>query len=169
METASKAAFLNAELSYKGAAHPTHAELYTLSLKYMTTPQAAALYQAQHIYDHSNLKVAVFNPHNKLLEKLPTIYGFNNGGMPGLMHAVLIAEDGTPLGGHCCSSEAYMPADLGILEGTRPDRHEEFQKHYPDGYKMEFVSYKDADNHPGLNVAFKRHDEKYFKESDQDS
>lgn len=169
METASRVAFLNAELSYKGAAHPTHAELYTLLLKTMTTPQAAALYQAQHVHNHSHLNVAVFNPQGKLLEELPTIYGFNNGGSSGWMSAVLIAEDGTLLGGHCCSSEAYMPADLGILENTRPDRHEEFQKHYPDGYKMEFVGYKDADNHSGLIAAFGKHDEKYFKESDQDS
>jgi hypothetical protein len=31
-----------------------------------------------------------------------------------------------------------------ILEGTRPDRHEEFKAHYPDGYRMEFVGYEEA-------------------------
>lgn len=58
---------------------------------------------------------------------------------------MLMAEDGTPLGSHGCSSEAYMLSDLGIVEGSRPDRHEHFRAHYPDGYRMEFVSYKDVD------------------------
>lgn len=133
--------------------------LYTLLLKHMTTPSAAALYEAQHVHAHSHLNIAVFNPQGKELSKLPTIYGFNNGGSPGWMSAVLIAEDGTLLGGHCCSSEAYMPADLGVLEGTRPDRHEEFQKHYPDGYKMEFVRYNDIDNHLGLLKAIELNNE----------
>lgn len=121
----------------------------------MTTPAAAALYEAQHVYAHEGRKVAIFNPENKPINKLPVIYGFNNGGKRGWMHAVLIAEDGECLGGHCCSSEAYMPADLGILEGTREDRHIEFKKHYPNGYRMEFVSYLDIKDHEALNKAFK--------------
>lgn len=125
----------------------------------MTTPSAAALYEAQHVHAHSHLNVAVFNPQGKALEELPIIYGFNNGGSPGWMYAVLIAEDGTGLGGHLCSSEAYMPADLGILEDTRPDRHKTFQKHYPDGYKMEFVGYNDIDNHLGLLKAIELNNE----------
>ena len=124
----------------------------------MTTAAAAALYEAQHVHAHSHLRAAIHNPHGKPVSELPTIYGFNNGGSPGWMSAVLIAEDGTPLGGHACSSEAYMPADLGVLEGTRPDRHEAFAKHYPDGYRMEFVGYDDVPNHAGLQAAFKKHD-----------
>ena len=120
----------------------------------MTTPAAAAYYEAQHVYQHQGRNVAVFNPHSKPVGELPVIYGFNNGGSSGWMSAVLIAEDGTNLGGHCCSSEAYMPADLGILEGTREDRHEGFKKHYPDGYRMEFVSYGDVPDHEKLNAAF---------------
>jgi hypothetical protein len=61
------------------------------------------------------------------------------------------------LGGHGCSSEAYMPADLGCLEGTRPDRHETFRGHYPDGYRMEFVRYGEVEAHPGLQAAFAAH------------
>ena len=120
----------------------------------MTTPAAAALCEAQHVYQYQGYNVAVFNPHSKPVGELPVIYGFNNGGSAGWMSAVLIAEDGTGLGGHCCSSEAYMPADLGILEGTREDRHEEFKKHYPDGYRMEFVSHGDVTDHEALNSAF---------------
>ena len=121
----------------------------------MTTPAAERLYQAQHLYEMEGKRNAVFNPHGKPLTELPVIYGFNNGGRPGWMHAVLIAEDGTCLGGHCCSAECYMPHDLGVLTGTRPDRHKEnFQPHYPDGYRMEFVSGSDVPSHEALQKAF---------------
>lgn len=126
----------------------------------MTTEAAAALYEAQHIHAHEGKKWAVFNPHNKPTNDLPVIYGFNNGGSHGWMEGVLIAEDGTPLGGHICSSEAYMPSDLGVLEGTRPDRHETFSKHYPDGYRMEFVKYDEISNHKKINNAFRLNKEK---------
>ena len=71
------------------------------------------------------------------------------------MQAVLLAEDGTYLGGHTCSSEGYMPHDLGIIEGARPDRHETFQHHYPDGYRMEFIPGSDVRTHAGLDAACK--------------
>jgi hypothetical protein len=120
----------------------------------MTTATAARLYEAQHLAEMEGRGYVVFNPHNKPLSDLPVIYGFNNGGYPGLYQATLIAADGTALGGHGCSTEGYMLHDLGILEGTRPDRHERFREHYPDGYRMDFVSYADAKDHPGLKRAF---------------
>jgi hypothetical protein len=126
----------------------------------MTTPAAAALYEAQHLREHEGRAVAVHNPHGKPLDELPVIYGFNNGGTRGFMSALLIAQDGTELGGHICSSEAYMPADLGILEGTRPDCHEGFRKHYPDGYRMEFVGYDQVPNHAALMEAIRIAEEK---------
>ena len=82
------------------------------------------------------------------------IYGFNNGGEPGWYSGVLLAENGLALGGHVCSSEDYMPHDLGILEGTRPDRHDGFREVYPDGYRMEFVPERDVRTHAGLNAAY---------------
>ncbi len=119
----------------------------------MTTPAAARLYEAQHLLEMEGRRVAVFNPHEKPIGELPVIYGFNNGGSPGWMRAVLVSEDGEYLGGHVCSSEGYMPHDLGILEGTRPDRHEGFREHYPDGYRMEFVGYKEFKSHEKLKAA----------------
>lgn len=107
----------------------------------MTTPAAEKEYLAQHIASVSGKEYAIFNPNDKPLEELPFIYGFNNGGPSGWMSGCLIAEDGTGLGGHLCSNEGYMEHDLGILEGSRKDRHEnDFQKHYPDGYQMDFVT-----------------------------
>lgn len=102
---------------------------------------------------HSDLNVAVHNPHGKPVEDLPVIYGFNNGGSVGWMSAILIAQDGTILGGHTCSNEYFMPGDLGVLEDSRADRHEDFKKHYPDGYRMEFIGHEDFKGHPGINAA----------------
>lgn len=97
---------------------------------------------------------AIHNPHNKPMEDLPFIYGFNNGGQRHFLHAQLIAEDGTPLGSHMCSSEGFMYGDLGILKKTRSDRHEDFKKHYPDGYQMDFITLDQTGSHEGLNKAF---------------
>jgi hypothetical protein len=97
---------------------------------------------------------AIYNPHGKPESQLPVIYGFNNGGRDQWLSACLIAEDGTSLGGHICSHECFMPGDLGVIEGSRPDRHETFRAHYPDGYRMEFISHHDVGHTPGLLKAF---------------
>ena len=124
----------------------------------MTTPAAAALYLAQHLYEHKDKGWAVFNPHDKPVHDLPAIYGFNNGGSPEWYSAVAIAQDGHVLGGHCCSAEGYMLHDLGILEGTRPDRHmESYQKHYPDGYRMVWIPSDEVKGHEGLDEAVRLH------------
>jgi hypothetical protein len=101
-------------------------------------------------------RYAIFNPHDKPVEELPVIYGFNSGGSPGWYNGCLLAEDGHGLGGHVCSHEGFMLGDLGVLAERRPDRHEQFQKHYPDGYRMDFVSEKDVRNHPGLKAAYQK-------------
>jgi hypothetical protein len=120
----------------------------------MTTEAAARLYEVQHLLKWGSQQLAVYNPHDKPVDELPVIYGFNNGGCPGWFNGQLLAEDGTPLGGHACSAEGYMPHDLGCLEGSRPDRHEGFQKHYPDGYRMEFVPGDRVQSHEGLMRAY---------------
>ena len=134
----------------------------------MTTKEAAAAYEAEHVAEHRGRPVAVFNPHDKPVDELPRIYGFNNGGDPRtFLSAVLLAEDGTHLGGHACSSEGYMPADLGILEGTRPDRHEQFRQHYPEGYRMEFVGFDKVKSHSGLLAAYKLNQAKRGDDNDE--
>jgi hypothetical protein len=122
----------------------------------MTTPAATALYLAKHLVEWEGKGYEIYNPHNKPLEELPVIYGFNNGGQSGWLRAVAIAEDGNVLGRHTCSHEGYMRADLGIIKGSRPGRHEEsYRVHYPDGYRMDFVPFE----HEGLQLAVKRYDE----------
>lgn len=111
---------------------------------------------------------AVYNPENRPVEDLPVIYGFNNGGSPGLLSAVLLAEDGTYMGGHACSHETFMRGDLGIQEGSRPDRHEGFRLHYPSGYRMEFVPSDQLGTHAGLNAAIKKNNETGVSDEKQD-
>lgn len=120
----------------------------------MTTEHAAREYLAEHMSVWGDRGNAVYNPNGEPVESLPIIYGFNNGGSPDWYSAVLMAEDGTYLGGHCCSHESYMPHDLGILNGSRPDRHETFRAHYPNGYRMEFVGARDVRQHFGLIAAY---------------
>ena len=116
----------------------------------MTTPARAEAYLKDHLEKVSGRGWAVVNPNGVPIADLPVIFGFNNGGPYGWMSGLLVAQDGTHLGGHVCSNESYMPSDLGVLEGSRPDRHEEFLKHYPGGYRMEFVSFDAVRSHPVL-------------------
>lgn len=83
----------------------------------------------------------------------PKIYVFSNvvGGGDGI--ALAMAEDGTVLGSHWCSCEAYAPGDLGVTPASRPDRHKTYAEHYPDGYEMEFVRASEVKSHPGLTAA----------------
>lgn len=83
------------------------------------------------------------------------IYCFSNvvGGGEGIAYA--LGDDGTVLGSHWCSHESYVPGDLGVREGSRPDRHKTYSEHFPDGYEMEFVPSKDIDTHAGLQEAFR--------------
>lgn len=104
----------------------------------------------------------VFNPHNTPVQELPTIFGFDNSPGPHDWHnAIAIAEDGTCVGGHCCSHESFVPGDLGCTPGWRLDRHREtYQKHYPDGYKMEFIPSAESKGHKGLDLAYERNQRK---------
>jgi hypothetical protein len=127
----------------------------------MTTPAAERLYRAQHEHRFEGARPVVFNPHGRPPEELPAIYGFNNGGSDHWYSGVILAEDGTCLGGHACSHEAYMPADLGVIPGgLGQSRHAEtFEPHYPDGYRMEFVSMDDVKGHAGLMEAYRKNQE----------
>ena len=83
------------------------------------------------------------------------IYCFSNvvGGGDGIAYA--IGDDGTILGSHWCSHESYVPHDLGVVEGSRPDRHKTYAEHFPNGYEMEFVASRNINSHEGLQEAFR--------------
>jgi len=82
------------------------------------------------------------------------IFVFSNvqGGGDGICYAM--AEDGTVLGSHWCSNEYFASGDLGVTPGSRPDRHVDYAKHYPDGYEMEFIPADEVKAHAGLTAAF---------------
>jgi hypothetical protein len=84
----------------------------------------------------------------------PKIFCFSNvqGGGDGIAYAM--AEDGTVLGSHLCSHERFVPEDLGVKKGKRPDRHKTYAEHYPDGYEMEFVPAAEVATHKGLSAAY---------------
>jgi hypothetical protein len=119
----------------------------------MTTPAAANLYLAQHLLECEGRQWAVVNPNGVDPATLPVIYGFNNGGGDNWYEALLITEDGHWIGSHLCSHEGYMPNDLGILTGSRSDRHVTFAAYYPDGYRMEFVGYDEFKTHERIKAA----------------
>lgn len=86
----------------------------------------------------------------------PKIYVFSNVVRGGDGPCYAIAEDGTVLGSHWCSHESWASSDLGVNEGSRPDRHaNDYATHYPDGYEMEFVPSSEIGGHAGLQAAFK--------------
>lgn len=99
----------------------------------------------------------------------PKIYCFSamKDGGDGIAYAM--AEDGTVLGSHWCSHEGFVPGDLGATEGSRPDRHEGYAKHYPDGYAMEFVRSGDIAGHAGLQRAFELNKQRHEAEAAQSS
>ena len=82
------------------------------------------------------------------------IYCFSSIVRGGDGMAYAMGDDGVVLGSHWCSSEYYIPHDLGVTEGSRPDRHEEYKKHFPNGYEMEFIHSSDIKTHQGLTKAF---------------
>jgi hypothetical protein len=77
------------------------------------------------------------------------IYSNVRGG-DGVAYAM--AEDGTVLGSHWCSRESFVHIDLG---DGRKDRKEAYQKHYPDGYEIEFIPLSDVTAHAGLIEAYR--------------
>lgn len=80
----------------------------------------------------------------------PSIYVYSGAPNGGDGPAFALAEDGTCLGSHYCSNESYAKYDLGVVEGSRPDRHQTYAAHYPEGYQMVFVPHSNLDDHAGI-------------------
>jgi len=92
--------------------------------------------------------------------RLPIIYVFcNNKGCTGggdWHNMIGIAEDGTGLAGHVCSSHGWAYHDMGIEEnGWKRDI---YAKHYPSGFVVEYV--EDPENHEGCAAAMRLNHEK---------
>lgn len=91
----------------------------------------------------------------------PKIYVFCNtrcGGRGDWHSMVAIAEDGTGLAGHICSSHRWAFHDMGIdPEGWKRDI---YAKHYPEGFEVCWVGSEEIDSHEGLRRAFALHEQK---------
>jgi len=88
----------------------------------------------------------------------PKIYVFINGGSPGWYHATALSEDGDFLADHICSSEGFVPHDMGL---TSDWKREHYAKQYPDGYELIFVPHNESKNDLGIKAAYIKHLEKY--------
>jgi hypothetical protein len=76
---------------------------------------------------------------------------------PTEVHAQALAEDGTGLGGHISSNEFFARHDIGL---TSDWHHDAYREHYPDGYEVEWIEYKDLDSHEGFQKALKLNQER---------
>lgn len=87
------------------------------------------------------------------MSALPKIYVFARA-LDGIkdVQAFALAEDGTALCSHISAREELVPVDLGV-DGTKPQLEERYRKHFPGGYRVEFVKLADTDAHDGLRAA----------------
>jgi len=71
---------------------------------------------------------------------------------PTEVYAQSLAEDGTGLGGHLSTNESWAKHDIGL---TSDWHHDEYRKHYPDGYEVEWIDTDKLDTHEGFQKALK--------------
>jgi hypothetical protein len=96
----------------------------------------------------------IYNPHSKPTKELPVIFGFPAGRYKnsGNFEGILLAEDGTVLGKHLSSDEAWLATDLGLTDNS--SKHvDDMTKHYPEGFRCEYVKWDDVHTNAGLVTA----------------
>jgi len=72
-------------------------------------------------------------------------YGvINNAEITGDVIGYALAEDGVCIASHFSSGCNWSKHDMGI---TSDWHHDSYKKHYPDGYELEWIDFKDLDNH----------------------
>jgi len=126
----------------------------------VTTREAEARYLAEHVAKYNNQEWVVFNPQGRPVGELPVVYAYGNNKANGhhFVRAIAMAEDGHVLATHACSHEGYVMHDLGVVPNGWKNEH--YEKHYPDGYRMEFVRTDDILSHEGLLAAYERNQER---------
>jgi hypothetical protein len=68
----------------------------------------------------------------------------------GDVYAQAIAEDGTGLGGHLSSNKEWAKHDIGLTSNWH---HDEYRKHYPGGYEVEWIDQENLSTHIGFQRA----------------
>lgn len=110
-----------------------------------------------------------YNPCDLPEDSLPIIYGFSGqfsnagAGRIGVL-GILLTEDGVCLGKHVHSSEGQIlhnllavRVDRNALTKAQKKRREDFENHYPKGYRLTFVKASDVPEHKGLAEANKKY------------
>lgn len=83
--------------------------------------------------------------------RLPEIYAFVNGGMPGLLSIVALSEDGEVLAGHASSNGDWGAHDIGVRSAWK---HDLYRERYPGGFAVIWVD--DPKSHPGCKAAIEK-------------
>ena len=76
---------------------------------------------------------------------------------PGDVIGCAMAEDGTGIAQHLSSSEGFAKHDMGLTSNWK---HELYQKHYPEGYELEWVPTDQLETHEGFQKAWALHEAK---------
>lgn len=82
---------------------------------------------------------------------MPKIYLYTRRAVGWASNDVIgyaLAEDGHVLASHLSSGVGFAKHDLGL---TSTWKHEYYNKHYPDGYELEWVD--DPSDHAGVRAA----------------
>ena len=64
-----------------------------------------------------------------------------------------LGEDGAGLASHLSSSEGFSRHDMGL---TSDWKHDIYNKHYPDGFELEWIELDQLESHPGYQAALAR-------------
>jgi len=96
--------------------------------------------------------------------KKPTIFVFCNSCAPQWHGAVALAEDGTGLTGHVCSEHGWIGHDMGFSSDWK---HDVYNKHYPDGWSLEYVEVDDIPGHERLQKAFELNKQRQAASAEQ--
>jgi hypothetical protein len=98
--------------------------------------------------------------------KMNKIYCFINSQMEwGDVVVVALAEDGECVGSHISSNESWAMHDIGINSDWK---HEEYRKHYPDGYELIWLEREELDTNEGLQRALKLNSELSTENNDNE-
>jgi hypothetical protein len=77
---------------------------------------------------------------NAATTQLPKIFCFIHGVNNIGCFPVALAEDGEALAGHCSSNVGFARHDIGF---TSDWKHDEYSKHYPNGYELVWLDDND--------------------------
>jgi hypothetical protein len=88
---------------------------------------------------------------------MATVYLFSNAIGRSECCGFALADDGVMLATEWCSCDDYVRRDLGGYEYTRADLREKYAAHFPQGYQIVYVPWRNVIHHAGLQAAIALH------------